>query len=417
MKHKQREKRIAAANEPYIPVELPGSESGIRKNEYYLAVSRRFKLARLAMLFLLVLYMIFMIMFFGEDITVSNFKYLLRDINISSSAGEAFSGVNYSAEPIQRFDIYRGDLAYVTGSEIKLYSATGNVGLSSEISYEEPAVVSGEKYILVYDLGGYGFSLYNSFSELYRESVQYRIISADISNSGGFAVLTGGREYKSIVSLYNDDFELVSRYSKNVYITDVALSENAERLVMTSISTTASDFVTTVHFYVPGEDSEAASATVVGEYPLAVEAIENGFAVFGTGGVYFFGMDGEKTGEYKYSGNAGMTAVTDSYIVITIPQNALESRNRIIVLDSLGNERYNKVLDEKITDVSVSENGKAFVLTSGRAIMINISSNAEKSAAVSGGAKKLMATGKESALLCTASSAVTIDFSQLSEIK
>ena len=112
-----------------------------------------------------------------------------------------------------------------------------------------------------------------------------------------------------------------------------------------------------------------------------------------------------------------MLAVTDSYIVITQPENSLESRNRIVILDALGNEKYNKVLDEKIADVSVSEYGEAFVLTSGRAILIDISANVEKSAAVLGSSRRLIATGKETALLCTSSSASTLDFSSLSEIE
>lgn len=414
---KEKEKRVVAASEPQIPVILPEADGGIQKNEYYLAVSRRFRLARLAMLFLLVLYVILMVLFFGEDITVANFNYLLRDINISSSAGEAFSGVTYSAEPIQRFDVYRGDLAYVTGSEIKLYSATGNTGLTSELSYEEPTVISGDKYVLVYDLGGRGFSVYNSFSELYRESTQFPIVSADLSESGSFAVLTSGREYKSIVTLYDDDFAPVSRYSKNVYVTDVALSDNADRLVLTGIEATASAFNTTVIFYVPGQDGELAKNVIAAEYPISVKSLGERFVVVGTKALHFFDHDGKKLGEYKYSGKLGMLAVTDSYIVITQPENSLESRNRIVILDALGNEKYNKVLDEKIADVSVSEYGEAFVLTSERAILIDISANAEKSAAVLGSSRRLIATGKETALLCTSSSASTLDFSSLSEIE
>lgn len=399
-----------------VAVELPEIDDYAEKNEYYLSVARRFKLARLLMIMLLVLYALLMLTFFGEDITVSNFKYLLRDINISSSSGEAFSKVSYSAEPIQRFDIYRGELLYVTGGEVRLYSATGNTGLSSELSYEEPTTVSTDKYVLIYDLGGDTFSLYNSFSELYRESTEYNIISADISEDGSFAVATKNREYKGAVYLYNDDFEMTARYLKRDYVTDIALSADGGRLVIGTVASTSSGFITKLYFYEPGMDTELAVATVANDYPAAVERTANGFVMIGADGVYFFDNEGVRLGECMYGGAADMYDATDSYVILTLPQNTLGNRNRVLILDSAGMTVYNKVIDEKLSDVAVSEHGEAFLLTANRAVMIDIGSDTEKSVSVVGSAKRILPIGKETALLCMSSGAETVDFNALTSI-
>ena len=95
-----------------IPVELPDAYDGIERNDYYLSVSRRFRLARLSTLAVFLLYVLLMLTTHSEDLTVANLQYLMRDINLSSEGGEAFSGVSYSAEPIQRFAVYRGDGAF-----------------------------------------------------------------------------------------------------------------------------------------------------------------------------------------------------------------------------------------------------------------------------------------------------------------
>ncbi len=413
---KREPKAPVAVNEiDMMPVRLPDEEFEMR-NDYYLAVSRRFKLARLLMLTLLVIYILSMLTFFSEDITVSNFKYLLRDINISSSAGDAFSEVNYTAEPIQRFDIYRGELLYVTGSEVKLYSRTGNVGLSEELSYESPTVLTTDKYVFIYDTGGDTFSLYNSFSELHRESVEHYIISADISDTGSFAVLTSGREYKSIVYLYNDGFQLSARYMKKDYVTDVALSGDGTRLLLSTVSSSDGGFTTKLYFYEPGMDTELALASVADDYVTSLQRMAGGFAAFGVKGVYFYDMNGAFIGRSVYGERLGMYAASDENVVLILPQNTLGNVNRIMILNGVGETVYNKVLEEKITDVSVSDHGHVYVLTAGRAVMIDAAAGTEKSVPVTGNAKRLFAAGEETALYCTASSAYAVDFKTLTDI-
>lgn len=398
-----------------MPVRLPDEEFEMR-NDYYLTVSRRFKMARLLMLALLVIYILTMLTFYADDITVANFKYLLRDINISSSSGDAFSEVNYTAEPIQRFGIYRGELLYVTGSEAKLYSRTGNMGLSAELSYEAPTVLTTDKYVFIYDTGGDTFSLYNSFSELYRESTEYYIISADISEGGSFAVLTSGREYKSIVYLYNDSFELSARYLKKDYVTDVALSGDGTRLVLSAVESSAGGFSSKLYYYEPGMDSELTTVTVTDDYVTSLERMTNGFAALGVKGIYFYDTNGAFVSRCVYGEELGMYSVSNENAVLILPVNTLGNVNRVIILSDTGEVVYNKVLEEKITDVSVSDYGDVYVLTASRAVMIDIDTGTEKSVPVAGNAKRLFAIGEKTALYCTASSAYAVDFSGLSDI-
>ncbi len=399
---------------PVTPIELPRAEID-RKNEYYLAVAGRYSFLRFITLAVLVIYILVMIMLCGEDITIANLKYLFRDINISSSSGEAFSDVDYTAEPIQRFEIYRGELMYVTGSEVKLFSATGNTGLSSPLSYESPTVLTTDKYAMIYDLGGHGFSLYNSFSELFRGSTDGRIISASLSESGAFAILSSGKEHKSIITLYSDDFEPVSKYSKNDYVTDIALSSDGAKLVMASVSASSGSLFTKLTVYDRGANDPSATVTLAGEYPASIEVTDTGFVLFGTEKVHFYGFDGVKVGVADTKEEVGMCDVNGKYTLLVCPENTLSSRNRIIILDQTATVVYDKVLDEKITDISLSDYGDAFLLTSDRAVMIDIETTSEK-ATESGGAKRIVAIGDEAAVLCSSASATVVDFSVLANI-
>lgn len=395
--------------EPDLPVELPQIDEDKDKNKYYLSVARRYRFARLAALIVFLVFALVMMTAFSEDITTANLLYLIRDINLGSN-GSAFSGVSYSAEPIQRFDIYRGELLYVTGREAQLYTATGGLGLSASVSYEDPVADVSDKYVLIYDLGGNMFTVYNAFSELFREETKYPIISGDMSESGDFLIVSGGREQRATVTLYDDDLNLRAVYNKSDFVSDAAISNDGKKLAITSFGVDGGAFYTDVSFYTVGADAADRTVRIDGEYPMSVTAMKEGFAVLTDAGAYVYGADGAERGHYIHGGGVGMAAFSDSYILLTTPKNALASENAVVILDESAVVCYNAVIGEKLVDVSVSDHGNAFLLSQSHAVMIDIETGTERTAQVGVGAKRLIPTGEGTALLCMSSSAKTIDF-------
>ncbi len=393
-----------------MPVMLPELSDGIEKNEYYLKVSRRFKFARLVAAVSFVLFLLSMIALRPDDITTANIMYLFRDLNISSDGGEAFSGVSYSAEPIQRFDVYRGELLYVTGREVRLFSATGGLGLSTQISFEQPEVDVSEKYALIYDIGGRVFTVCNSFSELYRETLEFEIISADMAESGDFVIAASGRDKRATVYLYGDDFSLRAKYQRTDYVSGAALSDDGATLVMTSFGVDEGEYYTDVGFYEVGADTQRSSHHIAGEYPLSVRTMKDGFAVITTASVYFFDGDGNVRGSYTHGGGIGTVSSSDSFVLLSTPKNTLGSENSIVILDSDAKVCYNAVIGEKLVDAAVSSHGEAFLLAQSHAVMIDIEAGTEKTAGIGAGARRIIPTGRGTALLCMSSSAKTIDF-------
>ncbi len=394
-----------------IPVEIP-ADGVAEKNKYYIAVSRRYKLARLSALALFLLYVLFMLATRSEDLTVANFQYLMRDINLSSEGGEAFSGVSYSAEPIQRFAFYRDELAYVTGRGVSLYAPTGSVGLAAELSYENPAVVVTEQYMMIYDIGGESFSVYNSFSELCRGETEFPIVAGDISKTGSLVFVAQGREYRSTVYLYNKDFELQTKYSKSDYVSDAAISADGKRLAMTSFGAVSGEFYTDLYIYEPGTDDPLSVKRFPGEYPLLIEDMGDGFCMMTTENVYCLDANGAEFGRYAHGGTVDTAAISDDHIALLSPENTLGSENRVIILDGSAAVCYNAVIEEKTVDMTLSHDGHCAILTSGHGILIDIGAGTSSSRVIGSSAKKLFATGGSTALLCTSSSARTIDFSE-----
>ena len=271
--------------------------------------------------------------------------------------------------------------------------------------------------MLIYDIGSYEFAVYNSFSQLYKETLEYPVTAADMADCGSFIIATAGREHNGVALLYNDDLELIARYKKSDYITDVAISEDGEYAAITTLSVSGGDFIYKIIIYKPGLDSEAASVTAVGDYPVSLEYNGSGFTVLGTKGVYFYSITGEELGSYTgFDGELDLFTCDFGYAALIIRQNAVGSENKVVVLDVNGEVCYSAVIDEKPEDISISDAGELYLLTTSHTVMIDIGRGTEKAKPTVVSALRLFATGDETALLCTPSSADTIDFKKLAVI-
>ena len=211
-------------------------------NEYYIDIANKFKTAKFIVIILLVVFMLFMISVFRSDVTLENFKYLVR---FFSSANTVYSGgyenIYYDTTGVMDVDVFNGDLVTVKSDSVDLYDMNGSNVASYEINQVSPTVVSRGKYMLVYDLGGNNAQLFNNFSQLTAQTYDYPISCAAVSGEGMHAVVTKSLDYQSVIHLYDHNFNLISKIYKDKYITDIRIDSSGKKLVCTSVLAVAED--------------------------------------------------------------------------------------------------------------------------------------------------------------------------------
>jgi tricorn protease-like protein len=80
------------------------------------------------------------------------------------------------------------------------------------------------------------FAIYNSFTELYREKLEYPISSADMSDSGAYVIVTRSQKHTSVIRVYTNQNTLDMEYSKNDHVIDAAISADGRYLAVLSMS-------------------------------------------------------------------------------------------------------------------------------------------------------------------------------------
>ena len=203
-------------------------------NEYYFSLSQRFKLAKYVVFLSLILFIVFMVTGYGEEITVENLRYLLKYMDTQQgSVSENYTDFRYDVVDGADFHLYKGDLVVSGTDGFDIYDINGKHILNAKYEYLNPTLLVSEQYILVYDLGGNSFSLYNSFGLLYEETLNYPIGCASIGDTGNFLIVTRAKEYRSVVYCYNKDFKRIySWHSSDKYVLSATMDPLGPQFVI-----------------------------------------------------------------------------------------------------------------------------------------------------------------------------------------
>ena len=240
-------------------------------------------------------------------ITYQNFYYFFKDLNASAEAVDVFASdsVSYPTAEEQSFALYRNGLAVAGNQSVTVFTATGRQTVSQSIHYKNPIAVGAGKYLLVYELGGTQYSVYNSYTQLHMGTSDFPILGATVSDSGSFALISRSESANCTVSFYSDQFKLLRRYHRSGFVMGASLDEQGEHLAM--LISTASDgrFVTRLELcdVRDGDEDSMKTVEISDSLALSCHFMNNGVGVLCENGFTFVASDGREVAEIAFSGS------------------------------------------------------------------------------------------------------------------
>lgn len=327
-------------------------------NRYYLKVSRRYMAAGIVLMLALLAYIVCVMLFFGEYVTYDNLKYLVRDWSaMTMPGGEEFTSIVYNGTDNTDFRYFRNGLAVCNPDSYMYYDTTGIQLIEDDLGYTDPAVIPSDRYMLVYDVGGEEYSVYNQLTQIISRETDGKIIAGDIADDGSLVLVTRSRETRFVVEVYNAAFNKTMNIYKENYVLDAAVSPNGEMIIICSAVPAETDFNTEIEICRSGQSERIALLNYQHTMPLDVLASDDGFTLLCDNGIYFFDYEGHINESAGFDGMslscADMNGVT-SAVVGSV--NALGSENRIMVFDKSGYLLYSQVMHSRVSGIYASRN-------------------------------------------------------------
>lgn len=376
-------------------------DPAIPVNEYYIDISNKFKTVKYAALIFLVAFVLIMISVFRADITLENCKYLLRFFTSGTSVYQSsYEPIYYDTAGVIDIELFNSNLVTIKNDGIDFYDMKGNNTESYDINYVDPTVVTRGKHMLVYDLGGNSFELFNNFSRLDGETYDYPISCAAVSNEGMYAVVTKSLDYQSKVYLYDHNYNLITKISKDKYVTDIKISAKGDKVLFTCFYAKDGKPVSEIVSYVPYTKKESGNYTIDNSFAVKCGFHSNGgYSVLTDSALIFFDSKDKKISEYEL-GNIvpNDCLILDDYVILSYNKNIVGSLSEIMVFSSSGKQLHTIPVEDNILDMACFDTD-LYLLLDSAITHVDLKNGKYKSSKIDSGANGIYICDKDALVI------------------
>ncbi len=384
-------------------------------NDYYEAISERCGIFQVILYFFLLMFVSLSLLANTDRITYQNFYYFVKDLGAMAEQVDVLhtDSVSYPTDVSQSFSLYRKGLAVAGNNSVTLFTANGREIFSKNIRYQNPVALGSGKYLLVYELGGTQYSLYNSYTQIHTGKTENPIRGAAISPSGVYAILTQTEQHPSVVELYDSDFAILNRYTYFSYVGDMAISDRGNFLAVVLSDTDKGSFYNTLRVYEPGKTEIYSEVTFGSSLAYSLSFTDSGDLVtLCSDGVYFTGVKGKILAEHSFDGRVLQCADTGEWgCAVVLKEHRNSSENDVIVFDKKGEMRYNEAVGEAIGSVALYKNTLYLKLSDG-VTRCDLTSKEIQKIACETDYRTLLALDENNVLLCSSKKAVYYRFTK-----
>ena len=259
-------------------------------------ISERFNIAHNVLWIVLLLFVVVFCAFFSEGITTGNMQHIFRNMFSSGETSESVSSYYFSINENSVFGEISGVPVIAGSDRIIVFSPDGSHEYSEESEYSLPAMVTSNKYVLVYDRGGSAYGIYNEFGICHSESAGNKIYGGTIAGSGAYAIARKGSEYMTEISVYTPNFEIVTVIKKNNAYASMDIKAGGGEIVLVTYAVLPDGSVESELMLLrSGEKTPRALVTLENGTPVECKYLDNGqIAVLFDKAFCIFDKDGNK---------------------------------------------------------------------------------------------------------------------------
>ncbi len=333
-------------------------------NEGYMKKAAVYRNLRYGIMFALVLFLFGMLNLYREEITVENFRYLLRNVNfeLRTELGETGS-ISFTSNENNVFAIYKSSLVQLSDRQIAIYDAGGRTSYTGELSYTAPGLCASQKFALAYDRNGGDYSLYTTFSQAHTASTGHPITDVDLSDNGNYAIASRSKEYFGTVEVYNSSFQLMNKIQKNKHIASIDLSSDGNMLLIASYYVGKEGIETELMTLAVDSNEPSLLFTLPGILPWEaawMDDTDGKFVLICEEGVKFFDSKGKIFNEYGFSGQNVIeytVSSSPSRIAVVTRAGADTNATGVTLLSENGKVLFEKSYKESAQHTAITQDG------------------------------------------------------------
>lgn len=256
----------------------------------------------------------------------------------------------------EQFIRYGDAVCSLNDTFFEVYSKSGKLMQAVSHGMSDPVLETSEARFLLYDRSRYGISIYNYSSELYQATFEHNIISADISRSGAYAVVTDSDMFMNSVYVYNKNNKLVYTWnSAGSYVTDVAVSNNGKSIAVCLVNAKGGVYSSSVYVL----DFNSASPKVKYDFDYLVSSVTTVNSKYvlanGTDKAILLGINASSMTEVAASSVRYFATAANGYSAVCFGRSNNERDNTVAVVSKNGEITASIKADYIVSSISLGD--------------------------------------------------------------
>ena len=179
---------------------------------------------------------VFGIFRYQDDLTLENIQRMMSYVKAAGTTADPFTEYRFEAGLETVYAPFGAGLAVSSGDTYSFISGLGSSKYSIQLHYNDPALCTSDKFVLIYDRGGKGFCVANSYAEYLNTALESPILTASMNREGAFALVTNEAGARSAVSVYNKKQTLLCQWITNqYYVLSASISPDSDRFAVLAL--------------------------------------------------------------------------------------------------------------------------------------------------------------------------------------
>ncbi len=325
------------------------------------------------------------IVFFGIVFNLGNMsldnikRTFVRLSSVFNSREEDKSAtVTYAEDAGTRLVKFKDGVAVVTSDKLKVFDRSGIEFFSSKTVMANPCVRATDSRIMVFDRDANSIGVYTSFACLSQIKTDQKIINASMSDQGAIAVASQADGYKSMVTLYNPNFDKIYEYySADGYILNTAVYGKGKAFACSALVVDESGSFCALSVFDTSEEQPVCTAKINAGFVFDLQFLNKSklLAVADTGWYVIDARTGDIINSREYSSASLLgysTEGTEGVFVFSANSNS----SQLKIYDFLADTEKSAEVQGKVKSIAFG-GGKIVVLAGNKLQSFDRSGNLE----------------------------------------
>lgn len=364
---------------------------------HYSKLARRTSIVRYVCMILILLFAVYSFSFHSNEITMDNFRYMMKFINLGEDA-EAPKGtyIAFDGSEGNRGILFKGDLAVLNESGLTITGWDGEVLLRSSFSYDHPKMTENGTYLFCYDLGSKELKIFNSYQQMPNSpTFDYPIKWLAASAHGEFAVVSSAKSYRSAVFVYDSEYRI--RYSQKFgdkYVDFVDISKDGNEFITAAHYSKGGNLITVVSRFRTDAEGPVFTEEFIGEMPLGIYYTDEGYCLMTSDKIRMFKTGDTVGGEIDLSGRELLSgSVSGNRVLVTYGIESLSGGTEAVIYGADGSILYSESFKGSLSDAVICGT-VLYVVSPGELIESDLSNNTKTSYKIPSSYSSIIADGE-----------------------